>query len=69
LRILCANYAIAQFALRIYKAICVLAICALKNNRANAQIEQTVLDYLSKCCNFAFVKVIVQKKNVTKNRN
>jgi len=70
LRILCANCAIAQFALRIktyffkvaqfalriYKAICVFAICALKN------------DYLPKCCNSAFVKVIVLKENVKKNR-
>jgi len=78
----CINYAIAQFALcikayffrvvqfalRIYKAICVFAICALKNNRANAQITQTVLDYLPKCCNSAFMKVIALKVNVKKNR-
>jgi len=55
--------------LRIYKTICVFAICALKNNRANTQIAQTVLDYLPKCYNSAFVKVIVLKENVKKNRN
>jgi len=59
----------AQFALRIYKGICVFAIYALKNNRANAQIVQTVLDYLPKCCNSVFVKVIVLKENLKKNRN
>jgi len=42
----------------------VFAICALKNNRANVQIAQTVLDYLPKCCNSAFVKVIILKENV-----
>jgi len=52
-------FIVAQFALRIYKAIYVFAICALKNNRANAQITQTFLDNLPKCCNSAFVKVIV----------
>jgi len=30
---------VAQFALRIYKSICVFAICALKNNRANCAIS------------------------------
>jgi len=52
-----------------YKAICVLTICALKNNRANALIAKTVLDYLPKCCNSAYVKVIVLKVNAKKNRN
>jgi len=61
LRIIFAE--LRKFALRIYKAICVFAICALKNNRANAQ---TVLDYLPKCCNSAFVKVIVLKENIKK---
>jgi len=55
-----------QFALRIYKAIYVFAICALKNNHTNAQ---TVLDYLPKCCNSVFVKVIFLKEIVKKNRN
>jgi len=53
-------FRVTQFALRIYKAICVCA---------NAQIAQTVLDYLPKCCNSAFVKVIVLNENVKKNRN
>jgi len=37
-------FRVAQFALRNYEAICVFAICALKNNCANAQIAQRVLD-------------------------
>jgi len=44
------------------KVICVFAICALKNNCENALIAQTVLDYLPKGCNSAFVKVIFLKK-------
>jgi len=63
-------FRVGQFALRIYKAI--LHFCNLrfkKNNRVNAQIAQTVFDYLPKCCNAAFVKVIVLKENVKKNRN
>jgi len=55
--------------LSIYKAICGFAIYALKNNRTNAQIAQTVLNYLPKFCKSAFVKVIVFKENVKKNRN
>jgi len=51
------------------KAICVFCNLRFKNNRANAQIAQTVLDYLRKCCNSVFVKVIVFKENVRKNRN
>jgi len=42
---------------------------ALYKITAQAQIAQTVLDYLPKCCNSAFVKVIVLKANVKKNRN
>jgi len=66
LRIKAYFFRVAQFALRIYKAICVFAISALKNNRANAQ---TILDYLPKCCNSAFVTVIVLKENFKKNPN
>jgi len=69
LRIKAYFFRVAQFALRIYKIICVFAICALKNNRANAQIVQIVLDDLPKCCNSVFVKVIVLKEDVKKNRN
>jgi len=70
------SWAFAQIALRIKAyffqgcAICVahfqsnLRFCNLRFKKA-----QTVLDYLPKCCNSAFVKVIVLKENVTKNRN
>jgi len=57
--LLCAftkQFAFSQFALQ-------------KNNRANGQITQTILDYLPKCCNYAFVKVNVLKENIKKNRN
>jgi len=37
--------------------------------KITAQIAQAVLDYLPKCCNYAFVKVIVLKENVKKSRN
>jgi len=40
-----------------------------KTITAQAQIAQTVLDYLPKCCNSAFMKVIVLKENAKKNRN
>jgi len=61
LRIKAYFFRVAQFALRIYKAI-----CALKNNRANCANS---FSYLPKFCNSAFMKVIVLKENVKKNLN
>jgi len=62
LRILCANCAncaIAHYALLIKTYFFKVAQFALR----------IYIDYLPKCCNSAFVKVIVLKENVKKKRN
>jgi len=64
LRIIATFFRVVQFALRIYKAI---RFRNLLFKKVTAQIAQT--DYLRKCCSSAFVKVIVIKENVKKNHN
>jgi len=64
LRIKAYFFRVAQFALRIYKIICVYAIYALKKNRANCSNS---FKLFTKCCNSVFVKVIFLKENVKKN--
>jgi len=41
----------------------------LRFKKITAQIAQTALEYLPKCCNSAFVKVIVLKENAKKNHH
>jgi len=78
LRILCANCAFALRTKAYFFKVALICVAHLQSKlrfrnlhfkKITAQIAQALLDYLSKCCNSAFVKAIVLKENVKKNRN